>query len=107
MKKKLLAMILSAAMAVTACPGTAFAAETDYAASAGIYERMLREGQASVEVLVKLAILYEHRLSRPEEALRLTKCAMLLCEDEIQMDELNRRYRRLKKKTERTDDTWD
>ena len=81
--------------------------ETDYAASAGIYERMLREGQASVEVLVKLAILYEHRLNRPGEALRLTQRAMLLCEDEIQMDELNKRYRRLKKKTERTDDSWD
>ena len=81
--------------------------ETDYAASAGIYERMLREGQANVEVLVKLAILYEHRLNRPGEALRLTQRAMLLCEDEIQMDELNKRDRRLKKKTERTDDSWD
>ncbi|MBQ6232540.1 MAG: ribonuclease H-like domain-containing protein [Clostridia bacterium] len=75
---------------------------TDYQASAQVYERMLKEGQGSVEVLVRLAILYEHRLGRPEEALRLTQRAMLLCEDDEQAEQLNRRYRRLKSKTERT-----
>lgn len=81
--------------------------ETDYAASAGIYERMLSEGQANTEVLVRLAILYEHRLNRPGEALRLTQRAMLLCGDEAELEQLNRRYQRLKRKTERTDDLWD
>ena len=74
---------------------------TDYTASAGVYERMLKDGQGSVEVLVKLAILYEHRLKRPEEALRLTRRAILLCEDEEQLEQLNRRYQRLTRKTER------
>ena len=81
--------------------------ETDYAASAGIYERMLHEGQANVEVLVRLAILYEHRLGRPDEALRLTRRALLLSDDPIELEELNKRYQRLKKKIERTDEPWD
>ncbi len=80
---------------------------TDYTASAGIYERMLSEGQANVEVLVKLAILYEHRLGRPTDALRLTRRALLLSDDPTELDELNKRYQRLKKKTERTDEPWD
>ena len=75
--------------------------DTDYTASAGIYERMLKDGQGSVEVLIKLAILYEHRLKRPEEALKLTRRAILLCEDEEQLHELDRRYQRLTRKTER------
>ena len=74
---------------------------TDYEASAGIYERMLNEGQGSVEVLTRLAILYEHRLRRPEDALRLTRKAMLLSTSEEEQEQLQKRYQRLKQKTER------
>ena len=74
---------------------------TDYLASARVYEHMLREGQGSVDVLVRLAILYEHRLQKPAEALQLTRRAMLMCEDPAEMDRLNQRYQRLKRKTER------
>ena len=74
---------------------------TEYSKSAQIYERMLKEGQGSVEVLVRLAILYEHRLGRPEEALRLTRRAMLICEDPLQMEQLQKRCIRLMTITER------
>ncbi len=80
----------------------------DFAASAAVYERMLAEGQSNVDVLVRLAILYEHRLGRPDEALRLTRRALLICDDPQRTDALLKRCRRLTLKTERTNaSTWD
>ena len=70
----------------------------DYDASAQVYERMLRDGQGNVDVLIRLAILYEHRLQRPADALRVTQRAMLLCDTPEQTEQLTRRYQRLKHK---------
>ena len=71
---------------------------TDYGHAAEVYERMLRDGQGSVQTMVRLAILYEHRLGRPQDALALTRRAMLLTEDPDELAALNRRYQRLNRK---------
>ena len=70
----------------------------DYAASAEVYERMIAEGQAGVDTLVRLAILYEHRLDRCRDALALTRRAIMISNDPEQSAQLERRSRRLQKK---------
>lgn len=74
---------------------------TDFQNAADMYERMLRDGQGTVDVMVRLAILYEHRLKKPEEALKLTRRALLMTSDPEALEQLNRRYRRLSAKLQK------
>ena len=72
---------------------------TDYRHAAEMYERMLRDGQGTVDIMIRLAILYERRLNRPEDALALTRRALLLAGDQDTVERLNRRCRRLTART--------
>ncbi len=74
----------------------------EFREAADVYQRMLDSGQGTVEVMVRLAILCEHRLGRLRDALRLTERAMLMADSrDGTMDELIKRYDRLKHKIER------
>ena len=73
----------------------------EFGEAATIYERMIGTGQGNVNVLTRLAILYEHRLNRLPDALRLTERAMLLTNDNDEMAALDKRRSRLIKRMER------
>ena len=78
----------------------------EYGQAAEIYRRMIEQGQAGVYPYVALAKLLEHRLGRPEEALSLTRRAMLLCgpDQEEEMAALQKRLLRLYRKCEKRKD---
>ena len=77
--------------------------QREYGQAASVYERMIAQGQGSTETYVALAKLFEHRLNRPQEALRLTRRAMLICPpgDDGQMEALQKRLRRLNRKCQK------
>ena len=75
----------------------------EYEEAAEIYGRMIAQGQGGLFPYVERAKLLEHRLGRPEEALALTRKAVLLCppDQEEQMAALQKRMLRLYGKCEK------
>ena len=64
---------------------------------------MIEQGQGGLFPYVEMAKLLEHRLGRPEEALKLTRKAVLLCgpDQDEWMDALQKRMLRLYRKCEK------
>ena len=75
----------------------------EFEQAAEVYGRMIAQGQGGLFPYVEKAKLLEHRLGRPEEALALTRRAVLLCrpDDEEQMAALQKRLLRLYRKCEK------
>lgn len=75
----------------------------EFEEAAEIYGRMIAQGQGGLFPYVERAKLLEHRLGRPEEALALTRKAVLLCppDQEEQMAALQKRMLRLYRKCEK------
>ena len=77
--------------------------QKEFEQAAEIYEKMIAQGQGGLFPYVERAKLLEHRLGRPEEALALTRKAVLLCgpdQDEM-MAALQKRMLRLYRKCEK------
>lgn len=77
--------------------------QREYGQAAEVYGRMIAQGQGGLFPYVERAKLLEHRLGRPEEALSLTRRALLLCgpDQEEQMAALRKRLLRLYGKCEK------
>lgn len=71
--------------------------ERDWEGAAAVYEQMIRAGQCSLEPYIALAKLYEHRLNRIPDALRVTLEALRMApvQDDVLIDALRKRYIRL------------
>lgn len=72
-----------------------------YEQAADLYKRMIAAGQGGLKPYISLAKLYEHRLSRPKDALEITYRALSIAAERNapELDELQKRYMRLIKKT--------
>ena len=75
----------------------------EFEQAAEVYGRMIEQGQGGLFPYVERAKLLEHRLGRPEEALKLTRKAVLLCgpDQDEWMDALQKRMMRLYRKCEK------
>jgi Predicted exonuclease len=76
--------------------------EKCYEQAAELYRRMIAAGQGGLRPYIALAKLYEHKLSNPGEALRITCRALSIAADRNapELSDLQKRYIRLIRKQE-------